>query len=182
MWNVIDRIYRWSANPFPVELCLDIVSIFCDIDDFCQHLLTAQYPQLTAGSNQKKQRPRGLTLSEVMTILVFFHASHYRTCKHFYLAHMLGQRRGDFPTLPSYTRFVELIPLTRLPLCAYLQTRKGQPTGIQFIDSLPIRICHHRRIGSHKVFAGLRSDSDDLTSALCLPANAQRPEHGYPIH
>jgi hypothetical protein len=26
------------------------------------------------------------------------------------LAHMLLQRRGEFPTLPSYTRFVELIP------------------------------------------------------------------------
>ena len=68
---------------------------------------------------------------------------------------MLGQRRGEFPTLPSYTRFVELIPITLLPLCAYLQTRKGQPTGLQFIDSLPIRVCHNRRIASHRVFAGL---------------------------
>ena len=134
---------------------MDIVSIFCDIDDFCQHLLTAQYPQLTAGSNQKKQRPRSLTLSEVMTILVFFQASHYRTFQHFYLAHMLGQRRGDFPTLPSYTRLVELIPMTLLPLCAYLPTRQGQLTGLPFIDSLPLRVCHNRRIHSHKVFAGL---------------------------
>jgi hypothetical protein len=47
--------------------------------------------------------------------------------------------------LPSYNRFVELIPLALLPLCGYLQTRKGQPTGIQFIDSLPIRVCHNRR-------------------------------------
>ena len=68
---------------------------------------------------------------------------------------MLGQRRGEFPTLPSYTRFVELIPITLLPLCAYLQTRKGQPTGLPFIDSLPIRVCHNRRIASHRVFAGL---------------------------
>src|SRR4051794_11345590 len=90
-----------------------------------------------------------------MTILVFFPASHYRTFQHFYLAHRLGQRSGDFPTLPSYTRFIELIPMTLLPLCAYLQTRKGQLTGIQFIDSLPIRVCHNRRISSHKVFAGL---------------------------
>jgi len=134
---------------------MDIVTIFCDIDDFCRHLLTAQYPHLAAHSSQSKHRPLCLTLSEVMTILVFFHASHYRTFKHFYFAHMLGQRRGEFPTLPSYTRFVELIPLTLLPLCAYVQTRKGQPTGIQFIDSLPIRVCHNRRISSHRVFAGL---------------------------
>jgi DDE family transposase len=134
---------------------MDIVPIFCDIDDFCQHLLTAQYPQLVTRSGSRRQRPLCLTLSEVMTILVFFQVSHYRTFKHFYLDHMLGQRRGEFPTLPSYTRFVELIPLTLLPLCAYLQTRKGQATGIQFIDSLAIRVCHNRRIHSHKVFAGL---------------------------
>jgi Transposase DDE domain len=134
---------------------MDIVTIFCDIDDFCRHLLTAPYPQLAAPSSPSKHRSLCLTLSEVMTILVFFHASHYRTFKHFYFAHMLGQGRGEFPTLPSYTRFVELIPMTLLPFCAYVQTRKGQPTGLQFIDSLPIRVCHNRRISSHRVFAGL---------------------------
>jgi len=155
VWNVVDVIYPWSANQIPREFCLDIVTIFCDIDDFCQHLLATQYPQLTAGSSQKKYHLRSLALSEVMTILVFFHASHYRTFKHFYFAHMLEQRRAEFPTLPSYTRFVELIPLTLLPLCAYLQTRKGSVTGLPFIDSLPIRVCHNRRISSHKVFSGL---------------------------
>ena len=90
-----------------------------------------------------------------MTILVWFHASHYRTFQHFYLGLVLPGKRGEFPGLPSDTRFVELIPLTLLPLCAYLPTRKGQPTGIQFIDSLPLRVCHNRRISSHKVFAGL---------------------------
>src|SRR5436305_679548 len=67
----------------------------------------------------------------------------------------LAGKRAEFPGLPSYPRFVELIPQTLLPLCAYWQTRKGQPTGIQFIDSLPIRVCHNRRIPSHQVFAGL---------------------------
>ena len=134
---------------------MDIVTIFCDIDDFCRHLLTTQYPQLAADSSPRKHRPHCLAMSEVMTIVVFFHASHYRPFQHFDWAHMLGQRRGEFPTLPSYTRFVELIPMILLPLCAYMQTRKGPSTGIQFIDSLPIRVCHNRRIGSHKVFAGL---------------------------
>jgi Transposase DDE domain len=134
---------------------MDIVTIFCDIDDFCRHLLTARYPQLAAPAPARQHRPVCLSLSEVMTILVFFHDSHYRTFKHFYLDQMLGQRRGEFPTLPSYNRFVELIPLTLLPLCAYVQTRKGAVTGLQFIDSLPIRVCHNRRIHSHRVFAGL---------------------------
>jgi transposase len=134
---------------------MDIVTIFCDIDDFCQSLLACEHPQLLAHSGSKKRRASSLSLSEVMTILVWFHASHYRTFKHYYLDSVLSGKRAEFPGLPSYTRFVELIPLTLLPLCAYLQTRKGQPTGIQFIDSLPIRVCHNRRIPSHKVFAGL---------------------------
>jgi hypothetical protein len=134
---------------------MDIVTVFCDIDDFCRSLLTARHVPLPSGSLPSKARANSLSLSEVMTLLVWFHTSHYRTFKHFYLGSVLPGKRAEFPGLPSYTRFVELIPMTLLPLCAYLQTRKGQPTGIQFIDSLPIRVCHNRRIPSHKVFAGL---------------------------
>jgi transposase len=135
---------------------MDIVIIFCDIDDFCRRLLATPPRSLpSSADNRKNHRSPGLALSEVMTLLVFFHASHYRTFKHFYQGHMLAQGRAEFPGLPSYTRFVELIPMTLLPLCRYLQTRRGQPTGVQFIDSLPIRVCHNRRIASHRVFAGL---------------------------
>ena len=134
---------------------MNIVTIFCEIDDFCRSLLSARYPQLPGRSASSSARANSLSLSEVMTILVWFHASHYRTFKHFYLGSVLPGKRREFPGLPSYTRFVELIPLTLLPLCAYLPTRKGQPTGIQFIDSLPLRVCHNRRISSHKVLAGL---------------------------
>jgi transposase len=151
---VVNKVYRWSPNQSPSEFCLDIVTIFCDIDDFCRSLLATEHLLLPTHDGQKKRRGNSLSLSEVMAVLVWFHASRYRTFKHFYLDHMLLHRRAEFPGLPSYTRFVELVPRTLLPLCAYLQTRKGQPTGIQFIDSLPIRVCHNRRIHSHKVFAG----------------------------
>jgi transposase len=134
---------------------MDIVVLFCEIDDFCQGFPATRTLALQAHSRQKRGRPCALAWSEILTILVYFQASHYRTFKHFYLDHMLGQRRAEFPQLLSYTRFVELIPLALLPLCAYLQTRKGSCTGVQFIDSLPIRVCHNRRIHSHKVFAGL---------------------------
>ena len=134
---------------------MDIVTVFCDMDDFCRSFLTQRHPALPSGSTPHLPRANSLSVSEVMTILVWFHVSHYRTFKHYYLDFVLAGKRAEFPGLPSYTRFVELIPLALLPLCAYLQTRKGQPTGLQFIDSLPIRVCHNRRISSHKVFAGL---------------------------
>jgi Transposase DDE domain len=133
-----------------------MVTIFCDIDDFCQRQWATPLPPLPSRAG-KRNGPRGtsLALSEMMTMLVFFHASHYRTFQHFSQGHLLGPGRAEFPHLPSYTRFVELIPRTLVPPCAYVQTRQGQPTGIQFIDSLPIRVCHHRRLSSHRVLAGL---------------------------
>jgi transposase len=135
---------------------MDIVTIFCDLDDFCRRLLDREQPLLPVPSG-RPQRPRSssLALSEVMTILVWFHAAHYRTFKHDYLDSVLPGKRAEFPGLPRYTRFIELIPMALLPLWAYAQTRKGTITGIQFIDSLPIQVCHNRRISSHKVFAGL---------------------------
>jgi hypothetical protein len=39
-------------------------------------------------------------------------------------------------------------------LCAYLVSCYGHCTGVSFIDSTPIAVCHNRRIPSHRVFAG----------------------------
>lgn len=61
--------------------------------------------------------------------------------------------RSEFPKLVSYNRFVELLPSVLVPLCAYLQSCYGECTGISFIDSTPVRVCHNRRIGRHRVFA-----------------------------
>ncbi len=57
-----------------------------------------------------------------------------------------------FPQLPSYNRFVERMKSSLAPLCAFLNTRRGQATGISFIDSTPIIACHPKRSRSHKVF------------------------------
>jgi hypothetical protein len=42
-----------------------------------------------------------------------------------------------------------------IPLCAYLQTRKGKSQGVAFIDSTLLAVCPPRRSSRHKVFAGL---------------------------
>ena len=133
---------------------MDILSVFCDIDDYCSCFESAWRQHLVAAGGKKRHRSSRLARSEVMTILVLFHGLHYRTFKHFYLQYVCPHLHPDFPGLPSYSRFVELIPSALIPLCGYLQTRKGQSTGIQFIDSLPIRVCHNRRIHSHRVFDG----------------------------
>ena len=45
-----------------------------------------------------------------MTILIAFHQSHYRDFKAYYAQLVLKSWCSEFPTLVSYTRFVEYIP------------------------------------------------------------------------
>ncbi|RKE93037.1 DDE family transposase [Xenorhabdus ehlersii] len=61
----------------------------------------------------------------------------------------------DFPTLLSYTRFVSVAPSVLVPLCSYLTKLKGKPTGIAFIDSTSLKVCHNIRIPRHQVFQGI---------------------------
>ena len=78
--------------------------------------------------------------------------SGYRTFKHYLKKHGCVYLRWAFPQVVSYNRFVELMADAFLPLCAYLSTRKGRCSGISFVDSMPIAVCHNRRIHSLKVF------------------------------
>lgn len=134
-------------------MCL--TTLFCQIDDFCKGLDNQNIPlHLTNGSRQRK-RQSTLSLSEVMTLVVHFHQSSYRTFKAYYTQHVIKHLRRDFPELVSYNRFVELMPTALLPLCLLLRQRKGRCTGISFIDSTPIQVCHNRRILQHKVFDGV---------------------------
>jgi hypothetical protein len=90
----------------------------------------------------------------MMTLVVAFHLSNYRTFKHFY-QHVHQYWRAEFPGLVSYPRFVALQPYLLVPLCLYLNSRKGPITGIAFIDSTSLVVCHNRRIHSHRVFKDL---------------------------
>jgi hypothetical protein len=101
---------------------------------------------------RQRNRSSTLCLSEVMTIIVLFHQSNYRNFKSFYTEHVFKYLVWAFPRLVSYNRFVELMPSALVPLCGYLQSRKGDCSGISFIDSTSLKVCHNRRIHSHQVF------------------------------
>ena len=132
---------------------MEIYTLFCEIDDFCIEFEPLMNQHLIADGKIKRLRKHTLHLSEVMTLIVAFHQSGYRTFKHYYQKHVCQYLCGAFPHRVSYNRFVELMADALLPLCAYLSTRKGRCTGISFIDSMPIAVCHNRRIPSHRVFA-----------------------------
>jgi len=130
---------------------MDWDELFCDVDDFCQSYLPKWRARLVSCGLRKRHREPRLSTSEIMTILVAFHSSQYRTFKHFYLM-LLSAHRPEFPNLVSYQRFVELMPRVLAPLCAYLVTRFGEVTGIAFIDSTAIAVCGNKRIARNRVF------------------------------
>ena len=134
---------------------IDLLTLFCDIDNFCQLFLPAWHRQLLSSGERKRRRATGLCASELMTILVHFHQSQYRCFKAYYLNEVRRHLRAEFPGLPSDTRVVAMMPSVLVPLCAYLQQHKGAVTGIAFIDATSIVVCHNRRIYSHKVFKKL---------------------------
>jgi hypothetical protein len=131
---------------------MSLEELFCNVDDCCRLFLPDWHRQQLQYGERKRVRGCRLVLSEIMTILIHFHQSHYRDFKTYYLLHVCRHLAGDFPNRLSYNRFVALIPTALVPLCVYLQTRKGQATGIAFIDATSLVVCHHRRIHSHKVF------------------------------
>jgi len=133
----------------------ELVAMFCDIDDFCKVFEPIYQQHLIATEKRHRQRQCTLSLSEMMTLIVHFHRSHYRNFKAYYLLHVCGHLRPYFPKLVSYNRFVELMPRALVPLSVYLKTRWGTSSGIAFVDSTPLSVCHNRRIQSHKVFEGM---------------------------
>lgn len=136
-----------------------LVEIFYDVDNFCigfENYCKSHF--LTENSNRKFAmiKSKTLSLSEVMTITIYFHLSNYRTFKSYYTEHVSTVLKPYFPKLVSYNRFVELMQEALAPLLLYMMKfRTGKCTGISFIDSTTLNVCHNRRIHSHKVFKGI---------------------------
>ncbi len=95
-----------------MNLSHQLTSIFCQLDDFCKDFNNYCQHYFLPGSTKKH---RGLicclAISEVMTILVMFQLIRFRDFKTFYCGYVQHYLKNDFPNLPSYNRFVELIPI-----------------------------------------------------------------------
>ena len=132
-----------------------IVSLFCEIDDFflAYERYVAEHCLPPPETSESRGCPRSLHTSEVMTLLVAFHQSGYRTFKHYYQKQVCHYWRPEFPNAVNYNRFVELKSEALIPLLVYLYTRFGSCDGISFVDSTVLRVCDSRRISRHRVFA-----------------------------
>ena len=131
---------------------MDLTEFFGGIDDFCQDWLATFSSTLFPAQGSNLPKYCRMTLSEVMTIVIHFHQSKYRTFKDYYLNHVCEHLIDYFPNLVSYNRMVELMPNVLTACLYYLKSRQGQGTGISFVDSTAIPVCHPKRITRNQVF------------------------------
>ena len=86
--------------------------------------------------------------------MVLFHLSPFKTSKDYWLYG--GQTyRGYFCDLPSYGRFVALMPRLFAPLCVLMHSLSGEKTGIYITDSTKLAVCANPRISRNRTFKGL---------------------------
>jgi hypothetical protein len=137
---------------------IPLTEIFCYIDDFCKFFeRKIAENALTSSQKKKRGKPCSMALSEIMTIVIMFHLSHYKTFKDFYLNSVCENYRSAFPSLVSYNRFIELMPNAFMPLLVMIACMRGKKTSRYFIDSTKLPVCHNLRISHHKVFDGIAS-------------------------
>lgn len=153
-----------------------ITEIFCLIDEFCKFFDQENGKKLLIGSEDgKKRRMRKTSMSEseIMTVLILFHFGSFRNFKHFYLFFIRKTHMSDFPTAVSYNRFVELESRVFFQMMFFLNLKGfGKCTGISFVDSTMIPVCHNLRRYANKVFRGVATDGKG-TMGWC---------HGFKLH
>lgn len=130
-----------------------LVSIFCEIDDFCKELEKNISQSLLTGPTKGKRGPVCcLSISEIMAIQILFQMVGYRNFKIFYTSFLSVYWKKYFPDLPSYQRFVELMSRALFPLAIFTQLKGGKKTGIYYIDGSCLPVCHIKRSKRNKVF------------------------------
>jgi hypothetical protein len=132
-----------------------LVEIFCEIDDFCKRFYAELASRSIGDESQKRGPDAGLCESEIMTIIIILHGSQYKNLKSFYNSPFGEVLRKYFPGMPCYERFVAIQKRVTAPLVAFMAHRFGRKTGIYYIDSTSLPVCHNKRINRHKTFKGI---------------------------
>lgn len=130
-----------------------LIQMFLDIDDFCQSYESWKATQV-ALPNLEDNWKSALHRSEALTILVYYHHSGYKCFQYYYERLVQGDLKSYFPITYGYKYFLRLIPkcFDLLFLFAQWQCRNTQRTGIYYIDSKRLPVCHNKRIHNHRVF------------------------------
>lgn len=135
-----------------------ISEIFCICDDFLKEFYAETAKNAVDAPKYRGCGKRKCSMSdaEIITILISFHFNSYRNFKHYYLFYVREHLRREFPRTLSYNRFVEVLSRVAVPMLFFIRLMlMGECTGISFVDSTCIPVCHNKRIPrvrAHKVF------------------------------
>ena len=159
-----------------------VIEIFFIIDEFCKEFEEelSKQPVLASDGVRKRNRKASMSHSEIMTILLLYHFGTFRNFKHFYLHYVKVHLAGEFPTAVSYNRFVELEGRVFFHMMFFLNLRAfGTCTGITFVDSTMIPVCHNLRRYANRVFKGLATDGNHRRRTLFKRACLRRLINPY---
>jgi hypothetical protein len=120
------------------------------VDNFCKIFNEWEKAKLLP-SNKIRHRAGSLSLAELLSIVLYFYLSPCKDFKNYYL-YFLPAKYPDYFKLVGYSRIIQLWPSLVLPLVILMHQLKGETTGIYFIDSTKLQICHNKRTSSNKVF------------------------------
>lgn len=130
-----------------------ITTVFYLIDNFCQEYEKWEKSKLLP-TNKQRNKSGKLSLSELISIVLFFYLSPCRDFKNYYLYFLPHKYKGYFK-LVGYSRIIQLIPRLIMPLSIIMQCLYGEETGIYYIDSTKLQICHGKRTKGNKVFKNI---------------------------
>ena len=161
-----------STPLFSDKVAVPIAIGIVKVDDFC-NLFEDEFKKQslpTPKGIKKRNRKATLSDSEVITILIAFHGGQFRNFKHFYCHYVCVHLRDCFPDVVSYNRFIELSHRSAIPFMMFLHyCCRGECTGISFIDSTVLRVCHGKRIKTQ-----VRG-----RSTCQVPPASRASRHGY---
>ena len=135
----------------------EVIKNFCKIDD-----LTLKFKEfeasfwLFAPDSKPGKKPK-LTDSEIITILVLYHESGYKTFKDFYKRFVLKALKSYFPNLVSYDWFLTLMQRVLMQVMGliHLLCINANRSGIYYVDATKLPVCHNLRAKRNKVFEGI---------------------------
>jgi hypothetical protein len=132
-----------------------ITEIFCITDEFCKKFdeTVKNFQTLPESGKRRRNRPCEMSGSEIMTVLMLYHFGDFKNFKHFYLHFICIHLKKEFPEALSYSRFIQLEHRLFMPMMFFLNmARFGKCTGITFVDSAKLAVCHNKRIFNRKIF------------------------------
>ena len=141
-----------------------LIELFYVVNDFCKIFLSQQEAKLIETGQRKRVKDGNMSVSEMMTIIIYIYQNNYKNLKSYYLFLIQTYCTGYFRALLSYLRFVTLMNSVLIPLYLFIHTLAKEKTEVFFINSTLSQPHHIKREKQNKIFANLIGKSQSNRS------------------